>query len=786
MSTDDRQSDAPSVPAPPKDAAAGRPMHKRRWRKRLVLAVATLLVLGALVAAAPTLASTSPGRRVVLSLINARIAGQVEIDDWSLAWGCPQHVHGLRVTDTAGHRLLAADSLVVPAGLWRILRSRDLGDVRIATLELNPHVDRQGRSNFEQAFAPSSDVAHEHRPHTPGPSDWTGWRGRLGIDNLHGLFLDDRVGEPLLFQGRLDADFSDSLAGRIRHDLSARLTAVQRQPATQPDQPIVGVPITGLVRSQGSLGLVHNGRVAPGRFDEQLTFSGTPVEMFNLLPRRWRVVDCHDGLLDGSLHTQPAPDGGVMIDAQFDLANLDATTARGDVRITGTLHVLARGQLPPTAPGPASARLQLTGRDVRVVRGAQAPYVDESELELAVEARASADWRTLALERVRAELPGSGQMLHAVGRLDHSAGRLALDLVGQFRYSGRRLAAWLGHRWPSGLEVDGPTDAQPFQLFMPLADPAQPQLDVRRIIATQSRISADVDWTRLVWRGLEAGRPDAPVPVRLVDARLTVGPGRVAANQGAAALDFSVDLSGEQPWLTTPDHPVSLLQGVQIDHNVSERLLPYFHPVFPDAKRVSGRIDLTLDRVHVPLSRDAIAQSGLAKGQLAVSGFRAEGGLVQQLGGLLGLALTTRRGMTIRQPIDFLDGKFRFHDSRLDMPPTELTFDGWIWVLDPAQAKRRRVDTMQMTVTLRLSQGALEALAVRYLFLGLDLRRALLDVPITIPLRGTPNHPRVDEREFTEALLLRTRPAGLTHGENLLRGLFGKKPSPTSQPATRR
>jgi hypothetical protein len=111
-----------------------KPMGRHRWGKRILLALAGIVVLLLLLALlAPTLLSTGWGNGLVVSQINCRIAGKVKIEVLSLAWFSGQQINGLTLVGPDGKTVLQAATIKMPdATLWAILRgSKDFGAVTV-------------------------------------------------------------------------------------------------------------------------------------------------------------------------------------------------------------------------------------------------------------------------------------------------------------------------------------------------------------------------------------------------------------------------------------------------------------------------------------------------------------------------------------------------------------------------------------------------------------------------------------------------------------------------------
>jgi len=98
-----------------------RPKKRRKWLSALVLIGLVVVVL---IVLAPYLLSSGPGRQLVVSLVNSRIAGSLTVRDMSLSWTGPCTVSGLQVFDVQGREVLNTE-VTWSHGLLQAVRSLD-------------------------------------------------------------------------------------------------------------------------------------------------------------------------------------------------------------------------------------------------------------------------------------------------------------------------------------------------------------------------------------------------------------------------------------------------------------------------------------------------------------------------------------------------------------------------------------------------------------------------------------------------------------------------------------
>jgi hypothetical protein len=139
-----------------KQNQAERKQMKRRWGRWVLIVLAVVVVaLVGVVMLLPTMASTGPGRRATLSLINGRIPGTVEAQRISLAWFGGQQVSGFTLLDPNGERVVFAEELALPgASLWSLaMGSRELGDLRGRSIDADVVAYEDGSTNLSRSLA---------------------------------------------------------------------------------------------------------------------------------------------------------------------------------------------------------------------------------------------------------------------------------------------------------------------------------------------------------------------------------------------------------------------------------------------------------------------------------------------------------------------------------------------------------------------------------------------------------------------------------------------------------
>jgi hypothetical protein len=111
---------------------------KRKRKKLLRIAIVFIALILLLIALAPTLLSTGPGTRWLVSMISNRTPGELAVDDLQLSWFGGQRANGVRYEDPAlGLQATIASLDAVDIGLFNLLTgSRRLGQVALNDIDL--------------------------------------------------------------------------------------------------------------------------------------------------------------------------------------------------------------------------------------------------------------------------------------------------------------------------------------------------------------------------------------------------------------------------------------------------------------------------------------------------------------------------------------------------------------------------------------------------------------------------------------------------------------------------
>ncbi|MGB0768316.1 MAG: hypothetical protein ACPGYV_11470, partial [Phycisphaeraceae bacterium] len=136
-----------------------KPSTGKRRKPLLKCAVALVLVLGVLIALAPMLLSTGPGTRWLVSMVSARLPGELSVDDLELRWFGGQSASGVVYDDSsAGLSIEAASIAARDVRLWPLVRGRmGIGEVWLSGVEgvYQPPSERDADARSKPAVDPT-------------------------------------------------------------------------------------------------------------------------------------------------------------------------------------------------------------------------------------------------------------------------------------------------------------------------------------------------------------------------------------------------------------------------------------------------------------------------------------------------------------------------------------------------------------------------------------------------------------------------------------------------------
>ena len=273
---------------------------------------------------------------------------------------------------------------------------------------------------------------------------------------------------------------------------------------------------------------------------------------------------------------------------------------------------------------------------------------------------------------------------------------------------------------------------------------------------------------------------------------LTIGPGKIGLQLNKGLLKISrstIDVNtgkmnlqalvnpfqkNDKPFLTITE-PIKLLENVQINPEVSERLLKFINPIFANTHEVSGTASFDCQHLLINQPRNW-SRNAEIRGLFSSKNLRIQSraGLIKDLTGALGLDLGAKVGEVKPISIQLADEKVSYRDMHIVFGPLlDLSFSGQVG--------------LDETINMRLGLPIVPAMV------GNNPKwiKLLGDQRIYVPITGTINKPRLDlqaipalvKQELTKALEktiqdITTPKEGSKQIEDLLQDLLKFKPLP--------
>ena len=163
------------------------PKRRSRVKLLLIIAAATLIGVGLLIAAAPTIAGYfGPG--LVASRSPQYLNGTATVTQTSFSWGGPQRIKGVKVVDVNNNFVASIDSVEVDTSLVSLIRGNlDLGESTIDGVRADIVKRADGKTNVENlAPAPAAQPTPTSKPALP-----KGLQGTVNLKNTSATFTDE-------------------------------------------------------------------------------------------------------------------------------------------------------------------------------------------------------------------------------------------------------------------------------------------------------------------------------------------------------------------------------------------------------------------------------------------------------------------------------------------------------------------------------------------------------------------------------------------------------------------
>ena len=199
-----------------------RPPKRRRRRRRKFFRRLLFVFIGLFVVIlfTPTLLSTGPGNRLMLSIGNSFLVGRVEVESIRLSWFRPFRMKGLRVFDAENREVISVDEFVHSRGLVRVIVDPlDFDQARVSTLAVSLYMGADGLPSLahlvrerEESDDDDDDDDEDDDDEPDGPP--AAW-GTVAVANASVLIVlqDGRRYEVSDFDTTVSVETTDKVAG---------------------------------------------------------------------------------------------------------------------------------------------------------------------------------------------------------------------------------------------------------------------------------------------------------------------------------------------------------------------------------------------------------------------------------------------------------------------------------------------------------------------------------------------------------------------------------------------
>ena len=214
---DDRN--APVIPGRGNAGSGGKRLADKKRRRLWRWIVLLLLLLLILTWSVPHLISTRIGSKMLLSVVNDRTDGQIQIADLSLSWLGPCQASGVTTQDGQGRQTFQSPKIILANGLWQSVVRR--GDFAKLTVETPKAVVYLSPEDEAKPKAPGS--KGDQPPASSGPMAGIASRlkGQLVIraGGLRMVQSDGRYYDVAQIDGSFDLNTLNNIKGDIDLDM---------------------------------------------------------------------------------------------------------------------------------------------------------------------------------------------------------------------------------------------------------------------------------------------------------------------------------------------------------------------------------------------------------------------------------------------------------------------------------------------------------------------------------------------------------------------------------------
>ncbi|MBN2123353.1 MAG: hypothetical protein JW821_03605, partial [Deltaproteobacteria bacterium] len=347
------------------------------------------------------------------------------------------------------------------------------------------------------------------------------------------------------------------------------------------------------------------------------------------------------------------------------------------------------------------------------------PPVSEKKVLLQADVKRSPDGGRLAFDNLR--LDSEALTLEAGGTLDQKGRERILEAKGTLAPDMRLVSEYLKRTRKVPIQFQG-KKATPFTIRW-VTGGDRPEDFLRQL-----KLSGALYVDSVEAFGLKLTPKE--VPIRIADAAAEAKL-ESPANGGSLALAPAIDLR-KDPYLLSFPRDLDILKQVQVTRGVTEGLLAWIHPMFKDAVKPEGLLDLHMKHFQWPLGPRAAEKASFA-GSLGLKGIRMNSTpLLSQLLSVIGVRA---------RELDLADQRMDFEarDGRVMCSPLTIHAGGYPLVLSGSIGFDGTLAYIaQLPITRNL--------------VGAKAYQVLEGVTIKVPVGGTVSKPRIDNAAFQRAL----------------------------------
>ncbi len=320
------------------------------------------------------------------------------------------------------------------------------------------------------------------------------------------------------------------------------------------------------------------------------------------------------------------------------------------------------------------------------------------------------DSRSKVLQLNKFEFASSMAAAGAAGRAGPAGEQYEAQIDGNLRYDAERIAGLLRPYLGPGARIAG-RGQSPLSFRGPLS-------------LEKGTAAAGIGWDRANLYGFQIG--PAQLKAAIADGNLRIDPIDLAVSRGRMRVTPHVRLSPEPIELTLPGG--LQLENVQIDPAMCASMLKFVAPVLAGVTSAQGSFSIVMDSCRVPLAEPK--KSDLAGRLLIHSVQIGPGPLIRELAVLLGRESPAKLRQESVVAFNMKNGRIAHKNLELIFPDLTIRTEGSVG-LD---------QTLDLVAEMPVPPKWLAGNPVA--------AQALANQVIRIPLKGTLNAPKLDQREI--------------------------------------